>query len=405
MLGAMTAATPQPEPAGNRPVVHLIAGTRPEAIKVAPVAQALAETGLARPVIVATGQHPTLVHQALEAFGMRPDAVVQLDRNTGSQPELVAQLTQRLDELFAEQRPDAVLVQGDTTSTFIGALTAFWRKIPVVHLEAGLRSGDLFAPFPEEANRRLVTQITALHLPPTPKSAANLAAEGTSGETVVTVGNTVIDAVLTVARRQLPWSDERVGALVESGLRIALVTAHRRESWGQPLDRVLDAVRTLVNETPDLGVVLPAHPNPAVRAQVEAGLAGLPRTVVCDPLPYATLSRLLSVATLVLSDSGGIQEEAPSFGVPVLVLRTVTERTEAIDAGSALLVGTDEQAILDHSRRLLADPAARATMTAAGNPFGDGHAAQRSARAIGWLLGRGPRPQDWVPSEIVGALG
>ena len=368
------------------PEVHLIAGTRPEAIKLAPVVTAMRMTGRVTPVLVASGQHPTMVAQALAAFDLEPDVVLPVERVTGSQPELMTAMVSTLDALFAARPPAAVIVQGATTTTLAGALAAFWRQIPVVHLEAGLRSGDLDSPFPEEGNRRLVGQLAALHLAPTPLAATNLLDEGVPPNKVVLTGNTVVDAALTVVGGR-PELDPALRDVVESDARLVLVTAHRRESWGEPLDRVLSAVRTLLNHYPDIHVVLPSHPNPAVRAQVEAGLANLSRVTVTDPLPYPALARLLSEAYLVLTDSGGIQEEAPSFGVPALVLREVTERVESLTAGCARLVGTDPALIVAEAMRLLDDRAARDAMTAAGNPYGDGTAAVRTEEAVAELLG------------------
>ena len=368
------------------PEVHLIAGTRPEAIKLAPVVMAMRMAGRVTPVLVASGQHPTMVAQALAAFDLEPDVVLPVERVTGSQPELMTAMVSTLDALFADRPPAAVIVQGDTTTTLAGALAAFWRQIPVVHLEAGLRSGDLDSPFPEEGNRRLVGQLAALHLAPTPLAATNLLDEGVPPNKVVLTGNTVVDAALTVVDGR-PELDPALREVVESDARLVLVTAHRRESWGEPLDRVLSAVRTLLNHYPDVHVVLPSHPNPAVRAQVEAGLANLSRVTVTDPLPYPALARLLSEAYLVLTDSGGIQEEAPSFGVPALVLREVTERVESLTAGCARLVGTDPALIVAEAMRLLDDRAARDAMTAAGNPYGDGNAAVRTEEAVAELLG------------------
>ena len=379
-----------------------MAGTRPEAIKLAPVADRMTAAGLLRPCLVASGQHPEMVGQALAAFGRRADRVVELDRRTGSQPELLARLTERLDQVVAGSGASAVLVQGDTTTTLAAALVAFWRRLPVVHLEAGLRSYDLAAPFPEEANRRLVGRLAARHLAPTERAARNLLREGVPRADVLVTGNTVVDAVTAVAARRAPYSDPRLAAVDAAARaraeRLLLVTVHRRESWGPPLERVLGAVRTLAAEREWLRVVLPAHPNPAVRAQVEAALAGAGRILVTDPLPYADFARLLSVADLVLSDSGGVQEEAPSFAVPVLVLRDVTERGEALEAGCARLVGTDPARVLAEASRLLDDSVARAGMVAAGNPFGDGRAADRTAQAVANLLGLAPPPEEFQRS-------
>ncbi|GII20974.1 non-hydrolyzing UDP-N-acetylglucosamine 2-epimerase [Planosporangium mesophilum] len=383
------------------PEVHLIAGTRPEAIKLAPVAVAMRAAGRVTPVLVASGQHPTMVAQALEAFDLTPDVVLRVERVTGSQPELMTAMIAQLDALFAERKPAAVVVQGDTTTTLAGAMAAFWRHIPVVHLEAGLRSGDLESPFPEEANRRLVGQLARLHLAPTALAATNLLDESVPASQVFIAGNTVVDATLAVAARQLPFDDERLERAVAAEGRLVLVTAHRRESWGEPLDRILGAVRTLIERYPDINVVLPSHPNPAVRAQVEAGLAGVERVTVTDPLPYQALSRLLSNAYLVLTDSGGIQEEAPSFGVPALVLREVTERVESLHAGCARLVGTDPDLIVTEACRLLDDEALREEMTASGNPYGDGFAAVRTEHAVAAMLGLAADTPQPMPSLAV----
>jgi UDP-N-acetylglucosamine 2-epimerase (non-hydrolysing) len=368
------------------PEIHLIAGTRPEAIKLAPVVARMRATGRVRPVLIASGQHPAMVAQALEAFDQEPDIALPIDRVTGGQAELLTEMVRRLDTVFADRRPAAVMVQGDTTTTLAGALAAFWRQIPVVHLEAGLRSGDLESPFPEEGNRRLVGQVATLHLAPTTLAATNLLDEGVAADKVVLTGNTVIDAAISVVGRELPMDDDRLARVVDtvaSGQgRLILVTAHRRESWGEPLDRVLRAVRTLVERYDDVHVVLPSHPNPAVRAQVDAALGGLDRVTVTDPLPYPALARLLSAAYLVITDSGGIQEEAPSFGVPVLVTREITERVESVAAGCARLVGTDSYKIVAEAVRLLDDRDTRDAMTADGNPYGDGHAAMRTEMAV-----------------------
>jgi UDP-N-acetylglucosamine 2-epimerase (non-hydrolysing) len=388
------------------PEIHLIGGTRPEAVKLAPVVTALRAAGLLEPVLVASGQHPTMVNQALAAFDLSPDVTLQITRDTGSQAELLTEMIRQLDELFAERKPAAVIVQGDTTTSLAGALAAFWRRIPVVHLEAGLRSGDLESPFPEEANRRLVAQVASLHLAPTPLAAMNLLDEGVSTSDVLITGNTVVDATLAVAGRKLPFADVAVAAARATGYdrRLVLVTAHRRESWGAPLDRILSAVRTLVERYDDIDVVLPTHPNPAVRAQVEAVLGGVDRVTVTDPLPYPDLSRLLSEAYLVLTDSGGIQEEAPSFGVPALVLRDVTERVESLHAGCARLVGADEDLIVKEASLLLDDEARRDAMTAGGNPYGDGLAARRTAQATAALLGLAAMPTPMSSTESAATI-
>lgn len=389
------------------PRVHLVVGTRPEAVKMAPLALALRSAGLVDPVIVATGQHPQMVAQNLAAFGLAPDAVCELRRTTGEQAELVAQLVPALDTIVAAGS-DAVVVQGDTTSALVGGLVAMWRRVPVVHLEAGLRSGDLAAPFPEEANRRLLSVFADLHLAPTARAADTLLSEGALADRVLVVGNTVVDAVVAIAAAvtapDAPAPDDpRLAELhrtvADGAARLLLVTAHRRESWGAPLDRILAAVEQTVDAHPDLRCVVPAHANPAVRAQVDAALRDHERIIVTDPLPYPELCRLLASSALVLSDSGGIQEEAPSFGVPVLVLREVTERMEAVDAGWAQLVGTDTAQIVTAAKDVLGGGR---ILPIAGNPFGDGRAAERSAAAIAWMLGRRSRPTQFRYGVEVG---
>jgi UDP-N-acetylglucosamine 2-epimerase (non-hydrolysing) len=375
--------------------VHLIGGTRPEAVKLAPVALAMREAGLLEPILLASGQHPTMVTQALAAFGLEPDITLQVDRNTGSQAELLTAMVRELDELWSVRTPAAVIVQGDTTTSLAGALAAFWRRIPVVHLEAGLRSGDLESPFPEEGNRRLVAQVASLHLAPTPLAAMNLLDEKINPADVLITGNTVVDATLAVAGKKLPFENP-VLADRNGTNRLVLVTAHRRESWGEPLDRILAAVKELIARYPDIEVVLPSHPNPAVRDQVDTALSGVERVTVTDPLPYPDLSRLLSEAYLVLTDSGGIQEEAPSFRVPALVLRDVTERVESLHAGCAKLVGSDTETIVREASALLDSRVRRDGMTAGGNPYGDGLAAERTAQATAALLGLASFP-DAMP--------
>ncbi len=385
------------------PEVWLVAGTRPEAVKMAPVALALAAEGRMRPVVIATGQHPEMVDQALATFGLTPDERLTPNRRTGSQPELLSGLLTGLEEVAERRPPAAVVVQGDTTTTLAGALAAFWRRVPVVHLEAGLRSFDLNAPFPEELNRKLVTQAATLHLAPTPDAAANLRAEGVPEGSVLVAGNTVVDAILAVTDKATAVHDPELATLLENAtsgaVKLMLVTLHRRESWGEPMRRILRAVAELLAADPALRVVLPAHPNPEVRSLVREELDGNPGALITGPLPYPELAATLAASTLVLSDSGGIQEEAPTFGVPVLVLRDVTERMEAVNAGCALLVGTDRERIVSTAKHLLGDPAARTRMTSGGNPFGDGAAAERTERALAHLLGlAADRPAPFLPA-------
>ncbi len=376
--------------AAHKPEAMLVGGTRPEAVKLAPVAEAMLTRGRMCPVLVASGQHESMFEQALDAFALRPNVRLRIERPTGSQPELLGELVRVLDRQLVQRNPSIVVVQGDTTTALATALTAFWRKVPVAHIEAGLRSHDLHAPFPEEANRKLLAQISSLHLAPTKRAVENLQAEGITGPNVVLTGNTVVDAVLSIAGRPMTYSDSRLAA-VENRVRskqnrLMLVTVHRRESWGQPLAGILAGLRNVLERHKDVEVVLPVHPNPDVRKQIMAGVSGVDRVHLTAPLNYIEFCRLLSIAQLVASDSGGVQEEAPSFGVPVLVLRDVTERMEAVEAGCSTLVGTDPRAIADHASRLLDKPPLLPENRPV-NPFGDGLAAYRTEHAIASLLG------------------
>jgi UDP-N-acetylglucosamine 2-epimerase (non-hydrolysing) len=367
----------------------LLAGTRPEAVKLAPLTLALAQRPGLRPLLVHSGQHQGMVEQALVPFGLGVDAWLDIPpRVSGTQAELVAGLLPALDAAIRRFSPGAIVVQGDTTTGLAGALAAFWLGIPVVHLEAGLRTHDLAAPFPEEGTRQMVSRIASLHLAPTESAVAALLAEGIDQRRIAMTGNTVVDAVLAVAARDLPAHDQGLALLemeiAETGGRLVLVTSHRRESWGEPLGRTLAAVRRIVAEHPDVQVLFPVHPNPAVRAQVVGELGGRARVTITEPLEYPDLVRALRLASLVLTDSGGIQEEAPTFGTPVLVLREVTERAEAIDAGCAWLVGTDTELITATAGRLLRGELRPSPV---GNPYGDGKAAELASVAIEELLG------------------
>nr|AGS49685.1 UDP-N-acetylglucosamine 2-epimerase [uncultured bacterium esnapd14] len=382
--------------------VLLLVGTRPEAVKVAPVALALAAHPNIRPLLVHSGQHGSIVRDALAPFGLQPDESLDVRRSSGSQAELMAGLLPRLDELLDRRAPAAVLVQGDTTTTLAGALAAYWRRVPVVHLEAGLRTGNRDSPFPEEGNRQLVARIAALHLAPTARAARALRAESIPATDIVVTGNTVVDAVQHMALLDRPPVSAQFAA-VERTLdgcagRLILVTLHRRESWGAPMARMLNAICQVVEEHPDVHALLPVHPNPAVRAQLRAASGHHPRVQVTEPLDYPDLVRALRRSALVLTDSGGIQEEAPSFGVPVLVLRAVTERPEAIDAGCAWLVGTDPAVIVASARRLLA---ARPRPRVKRNPFGDGMAAARVVNALERLLAHRLGDDEAGEDEVV----
>jgi UDP-N-acetylglucosamine 2-epimerase (non-hydrolysing) len=375
----------------------IVVGTRPEAIKLAPVVLAARAGSVVRPIVIATGQHRDLVDPALATFGVAVDHRIDLDdRPRGGQADLFSAVLPRLESLIGELGPHAVLVQGDTASAVCGALAGFWQRVPVVHLEAGLRSFDLGNPFPEEAYRKLIGQVTALHLAPTPRAQAHLLAEGIAAEHVRCIGNTVVDAAQVVAASS--EGDPRVRAIAERGRRLVLVTVHRRENWGAPLAGILDAIGTIVDAIDDIEVVLPVHPNPLVKGPVLDALGATPRVHVVDPLDYPSLIGALRQATLVLTDSGGIQEEAPAFATPALVLRRTTERPEAVEAGCAALVGTDADEVSARAIALLRDEAARGEMAHADNPFGDGRAAARAIECVAALVGRGQPPAAWAPT-------
>jgi UDP-N-acetylglucosamine 2-epimerase (non-hydrolysing) len=354
-----------------------VLGTRPEVIKLAPVVKELARRPETESVLVCTGQHREMVDQMLALFDLVPDVDLGVMRPDQRLSDLTAELVRGLGDRFAHLRPDWVVVQGDTSTTLCGALAAFYEGVPIAHVEAGLRSGDNRAPFPEEANRRLVTRLADLHLCPTPRSVANLHAESVPEEQVVVTGNTVIDALL--------WAVDRARALSplvpRTRQRRILLTLHRRESHGDAMRRVCDAVRAVALRG-DTEIVFPVHRSPPVREVVLAELHGVDGVHLCDPLDYLSLVHVLDSCDLVLTDSGGLQEEAPTLGKPVLVLRDTTERAEAVDAGVARLVGTTPAAVYGAVTMLLDDPAAYAAMAHQENPFGDGRAAVRIVEAL-----------------------
>jgi UDP-N-acetylglucosamine 2-epimerase (non-hydrolysing) len=384
--------------AARRQQVLIVAGTRPEAIKLAPVHAALAAAGVFEPVLVASSQHRELLLQALAPFGLVPDIDLDVMSRRQSPARVAALVMRRLEPHLARLRPAWTVVQGDTATAFAAAVASFYAGVPVAHVEAGLRTGDLAAPFPEEFHRRAIAIATALHLAPTPRAALNLRAEGVAADRVHVVGNTVVDAVRQILGRPGPTSggagalagaSEGARAPVETAAEqrgsvpLVLVTMHRRESFGGGVRRVAAALRRLADERAGrVRIVYPVHPNPAVDRVMRAELAGVAGIELHPPMGYVEFLGLLARAHFALSDSGGVQEEGPTLGVPVLVMRDVTERPEAVESGWARLVGTDEEAILAAARALLDDPAARAAMTGRANPFGDGYAGERIASLL-----------------------
>lgn len=377
----------------------MVYGTRPEAIKLAPVLQALNRSGALEPIVVVTGQHRSMLDQVNTLFGIRPHYDLDLLQDRPNLAGITSRVLEGLGPILEDLAPDLVVVQGDTSTVFSAALAAFYARIPVAHVEAGLRTGDRYDPFPEEINRRLTTALASLHLAPTPTSRANLLAEGVHPDSIHVTGNTVIDALLDVTSRQLlPLNP----VLVPVGryARVVLVTSHRRENWGAPMVRISAAVARLARAFPDALFVLPAHLNPTVRSALLPGLAGTPNVLVTEPLDYADLAYVLGASCLVLTDSGGIQEEAPSLGKPVLVLRDTTERPEAVTANTVRLVGTDEDRIVAAATELMTDPVAYEIMARAVNPYGDGHAAARVVGAIENYFGIAARPVEFAAATV-----
>lgn len=384
------------------PRIMTIYGTRPEAIKVAPVIRAVEQSSTLESVTVVTGQHREMLDQVNAVFGITPDHDLDVFAHGQKLNILLSRVLERLDPLLEDHRPDAVMVQGDTSTVTAAAFAAFHHRIPVFHLEAGLRSGDINSPFPEEANRRRTTQISALHLAPTSTSRDNLLAEGVNPATIAVTGNTVIDALLEAAERHVPLSDPDVAAAVESGRPLLLVTNHRRENWGGAMENVGRALRRLAIRYPEAVIILPAHRNPVVREAVLPHLAGLTNVLVTEPLPYGEFTKVMAHSRIVLTDSGGVQEEAPSLGKPVLVMRENTERPEAVEAGTVRLIGTHEERIVGEVATLMDDGAEYARLANAVNPYGDGHASERVLAAMEHYFGLGERMMDFDP--LLGAL-
>jgi UDP-N-acetylglucosamine 2-epimerase (non-hydrolysing) len=374
--------------------VLVVYGTRPEAIKMAPLIAGLQRSRRCRPVIAITGQHRAMLDQVNTLFGIRPDHDLDIITERQRLEDVTWRVLDGISRIVSAEAPDAVVVQGDTTTCFAAALAAFYRKTPVVHLEAGLRTGNAYDPFPEEGNRQLTTDIAALHLAPTATSKANLLREGVYARDVIVTGNTVIDALLDVAGR------DGIRSRADAGRRTVLITAHRRESWGEPMARIARAIARLAKRFGDTTFLLPAHLNPAVRDVLLPPLAGIGNVVITTPLDYRNFVRAMRDCTLVLTDSGGVQEEAPSLGKPVLVMRDTTERPEAVVAGTVRLVGTDEELIFEEVSTLLTDEGAYQSMARSVNPYGDGRAAPRCVRAIEHFLGLGLRPVEFAPVAL-----
>jgi len=358
--------------------VCIILGTRPEAIKLAPVIQVFQRSAAFDTQVILTGQHREMVDQVMQLFDLNADHDLEIMQPKQSLSDITCLSLRGLEELFQQLQPELALVQGDTTTAFAAALAAFYQKIPVGHVEAGLRTDDLLNPYPEEANRRLISQLSCLHFAPTALTVENLQRSGVVGE-IHKTGNTVIDALLWVAKRQPTCC---ISGLDWGKYRTLLATVHRRENWGEPLILIAQGFLQILESFPDTALLLPLHRNPIVREPLQALLGKHPRIFLTEPLDYGQLVGAIQRSYLLLTDSGGLQEEAPSLGKPVLVLRETTERPEAIAAGTARLVGTDPAEIVAAASDLLSNPTAYQAMATAINPFGDGRAAERIFQSV-----------------------
>ncbi len=361
--------------------VMSVFGTRPEAIKMCPLVKALEAHEAIESVVCVSGQHREMLDQVLDVFGTRVDYDLNIMKPKQTLTSITAGVLESMEGVLRSEQPDLVLVHGDTTTSFAVALAAFYQQIPVGHVEAGLRTFDKYSPFPEEMNRSLTGRIATLHFAPTKLNQRNLMNENVHDLIYVT-GNTVIDAFQTTVQPEYRYHEPKLLALPLEGKRLILMTAHRRENLGEPLEQICKAVKRLAQDHPDIAVIYPVHLNPAVREPVFRILGDTDNIFLLDPIDVQDMHNLMARSYLVLTDSGGLQEEAPSCGVPVLVMRTETERPEAVEAGTVKVAGVEEEAVYTYASRLLHDPAAYEKMAKAANPYGDGHASERIVAAI-----------------------
>ena len=369
-------------------------GTRPEAIKMCPLVRELAGREGVESLCCVTAQHREMLDSVLNVFGVVPDRDLNIMTPRQTLSDITAKCLRGMDEAIEALRPDLILVHGDTSTTFAGALSAFYHKVPVGHVEAGLRTYDKYSPYPEEMNRKLVSAIADLYFCPTRSNRDNLLREGVTDGLFIT-GNTVIDALKTTVRSDYRFSSEELERLVDTERKLLLVTCHRRENYGEPMKNIMLALRQIAEENPDVELVYPVHPSPVVREAVDAYLRGAPRVHLIEPISADEMHNLIARSYLVLTDSGGLQEEAPALGKPVLVMRRETERPEAVEAGTVRLCGVIQDDIVTMTERLIRDRDAYAKMAHAVNPYGDGNACRRIADAILWYFKRGEKPQDF----------
>lgn len=366
--------------------VMAIFGTRPEAIKMAPVVRELLKHPEIETKVCLTAQHREMLDQVVDLFQLPVDYDLDIMKQGQSLYDITDRVLLGLKEVLEKEKPDLVLVHGDTTTTFSATLAAFYQQIDVGHVEAGLRTGNMYSPFPEEANRRLTSVLTVLHFAPTETARQNLLKENQKDDHIFTVGNSVIDALLATVKKDYVFEDKELQE-IEEHKRIILVTTHRRENLGEPMRNVYRALRRLVQTVPDTEVVFPVHRNPLVRQAVKEVLDGVPGIHLVDPMEYEPFTNLMARSAIILTDSGGIQEEAPSLGKPVLVLRDTTERPEAVASGTVKLVGTDEDKVYNTAYKLLTDEEAYREMAESINPYGDGHTSERIVQAILYFYG------------------
>ena len=369
-------------------------GTRPEAIKMAPLVKELSGREEIESICCVTAQHREMLDSVLEVFGLTPDWDLDIMTPRQTLSTITSKCLTGMDEAIDALKPDLILVHGDTSTTFAGALSAFYHKVPVGHVEAGLRTYDKYSPYPEEMNRKLVTAIADLFFCPTENNRRNLAREGVA-EGVFVTGNTVIDALKTTVTENYHFTTDVLNRLPYDSKKILLVTCHRRENYGAPMENIMSALADIARSREDAELVYPVHLSPAVQACAQKHLAGIPNVHLTAPLAADEMHNLMARCYLVLTDSGGLQEEAPALGKPVLVLRRETERPEAVEAGTVKLAGVDRERIVSMATELLSDSAAYAAMAHAANPYGDGLACRRIADAILWHFGRGPKPEDF----------
>ena len=375
--------------------VMTIFGTRPEAIKMAPLVRELQDRPGIQSICCVTAQHRQMLDAVLDIFHLEPDYDLNIMQPRQSLYTITSKCLLGMEGVLEEAKPDLVLVHGDTSTTFAGALAAFYRQIPVGHVEAGLRTGDKYSPFPEEMNRKLVGDIADLHFCPTVSNRENLAREGITDGVFIT-GNTVIDALKTTVVKDYRFSNELLNSLDYAGRRILLVTCHRRENYGAPMTNIMTALRRVADAFPEAELVYPVHLSPVVREAAGKYLSGHPRIHLIEPLDVEEMHNLMARCYLVLTDSGGLQEEAPALGKPVLVLRRETERPEAVAAGTVRLAGTEEETVFRLASELLKDESAYRAMAHAVNPYGDGHACRRIVDAIAWKFGlRAEKPEQF----------